>query len=168
MVDQAHALYEKGFLSSVDYVNGDLPYVEVRDIYRRVASGEIVMLYVAPERFRSRSFMTALKTRLEADGMLCYFVFDEAHCVSLWGLDFRPDFLRALQFVNKQRQRSELLPFPCIMLSATITEQIYEHLDRALVPPSSGDTQQVGSDSRMDADHPQGAPEVEASGGHRG
>lgn len=87
------------------------------------------MLYVAPERFRSRSFEAALLARLEADGMPAYIVFDEAHCLSLWGLDFRPDFLRAAGFVNRQRRR-ENRSFPCLMLSATITEQVYEHLHR--------------------------------------
>ena len=140
MVDQAHALYQKGFLSSVDYVSGDLPQIEVRDIYRRVASGEIVMLYLAPERFRSRSFMTALKKRLEIDGTFCYYVFDEAHCVSLWGLDFRPDYGRAMDFVNKDRQQGRDHPFPCVLLSATITEQIYEYLDHTLLPFSRTDS----------------------------
>jgi hypothetical protein len=129
MVDQVYALFEQGFLSSVDYVNGDLSQMEVNDVYRRLTSGEIAMLYVAPERFRSRSFEAALLARLEADGMPAYIVFDEAHCLSLWGLDFRPDFLRAAGFVNRQRRR-ENRSFPCLMLSATITEQVYEHLHR--------------------------------------
>jgi hypothetical protein len=132
MVDQASSLHEKGFLGSVDYVNGDLPYVEIQDIYRRLASGEISLLYVAPERFRSRSFVRAVRSRLRADGTFCYFVFDEAHTVSLWGLDFRPDFLRAVEFVNEQRENPDVSSFPCIMLSATITEQIHEHLDDVL------------------------------------
>lgn len=147
MVDQARDLYDKGFLSSVDYVNSDLPQVEVHDIYRRLASGELSMIYLTPERFRSRSFLTALRTRLEADGMLCYVVFDEAHCVSLWGLDFRPDFKRPVNFVNEQRcSQSDVHPFPCVMLSATITEQIYEHLRQLFddLPPAS--------DGRDDAD----------------
>jgi hypothetical protein len=133
MVDQGNSLHKKGFLSSVEYVNGDLPYIEIRDIYRRVASGEIALLYVAPERFRSRAFVRAIRSRIQADGTLCYFVFDEAHTVSLWGLDFRPDFLRAVDFVNEWRAESGIAPFPCLMLSATITEQIYEHLESALV-----------------------------------
>jgi hypothetical protein len=132
MVDQAYSLYEKGFLSSVDYVNGDLPYIEIQDIYRRLASGGISLVYVAPERFRSRSFVRAVRSRLRADGTLCYFVFDEAHTVSLWGLDFRPDFLRAVEFVNEQRDDPDIGSFPCIMLSATITEQIHEHLNNVL------------------------------------
>lgn len=132
MVDQAYSLYDKGFLSSVEYVNGDLPYIEIRDIYRRLASGEISLLYVAPERFRSRSFVRAVRSRLRADGTLCYFVFDEAHTVSLWGLDFRPDFLRAVEFVNKWRKNPDISPFPCLMLSATITDQIHDHLDNVL------------------------------------
>ena len=140
MVDQAHALYDKGFLSSVDYVSGDLPHIEIQDIYRRVASGDIAMLYLAPERFRSRSFMTALKKRLEIDGTFGYVVFDEAHCVSLWGLDFRPDFIRAMDFVNEDRKRGRAHPFPCVLLSATITEQIHEHLARTIVPFSRNDS----------------------------
>lgn len=152
MVDQAHSLYERGFLSSVEYVNGDLPYIEIRDIYRRLASGEIAMLYVAPERFRSRAFMRAIRSRLEADGTLGYFVFDEAHTVSLWGLDFRPDFLRAANFVNKWRENPDLRPFPCLMLSATITEQIYEHLDHVFVDYQAEPTGGSGSHPQLDAD----------------
>lgn len=129
MVDQVRSLHEKGFLSSVEFINSDLPRVEIRDIYRRIASGSVSLVYIAPERFRSRSFVRAVESRLRDDGTLCYFVFDEVHTVSLWGLDFRPDFLRAKDFVNQKRQDPEASSFPCVMLSATITEQIYEHLD---------------------------------------
>jgi len=130
MVDQVRSLHEKGFLSSVEFINSDLPRVEIRDIYRRIASGSVSLVYVAPERFRTRSFVRAVESRLRDDGTLCYFVFDEAHTVSLWGLDFRPDFLRAKDFVNEKRQDPGVSSFPCVMLSATITEQIYEHLDQ--------------------------------------
>jgi hypothetical protein len=129
MVDQVRSLHDDGFLSSVEFINSDLPCVEIRDIYRRIASGSVSLMYVAPERFRTKSFVNAVESRIRDDGTLCYFIFDEVHTVSLWGLDFRPDFLRAKDFVNEKRRIPETTPFPCVMLSATITEQIYEHLD---------------------------------------
>lgn len=139
MVDQVRSLHDDGFLSSVEFINGDLPRVEIRDIYRRIASGSVSLVYVAPERFRTRSFVNAVESRMQDDGTLCYFIFDEVHTVSLWGLDFRPDFLRAKDFVNENRRGPEATPFPCVMLSATITEQIYEHLDDIFhdYPPQS-------------------------------
>lgn len=129
MVDQVRSLHDDGFLSSVEFINSDLPRVEIREIYRRIASGSVSLVYVAPERFRTKSFVKAVESRIRDDGTLCYFVFDEVHTVSLWGLDFRPDFLCAKDFVNEKRRDPEASPFPCVMLSATITEQIYEHLD---------------------------------------
>ncbi len=129
MVDQVRSLHDDGFLSSVEFINSDLPQVEIRDIYRRIASGSLSLVYVTPERFRSRSFVNAVESRMWDDGTLCYFIFDEVHTVSMWGLDFRPDFLRAKDFVNEKRQDPAIAPFPCLMLSATITEQIYEHIE---------------------------------------
>ncbi|MCD8080340.1 MAG: DEAD/DEAH box helicase [Bacteroides sp.] len=95
MQDQVEALWEKGFYSNVEYLSGDKSQAEIRDIYRRIAGGEITLLYITPERFRSRSFENAFLTRLDADRGLEYVIFNEAHCISQWGQEFRPDYLNA-------------------------------------------------------------------------
>lgn len=95
MQDQVEALWKKGFYSNVEYLSGDKSQAEIKDIYRRVAGGEITLLFITPERFRSRSFENSFLSRLDEDNGLEYVVFDEAHCISQWGQEFRPDYLNA-------------------------------------------------------------------------
>ena len=61
-------------------------------MYGKINGGEIAILYVTPERFRSRAFLNALSSRMANDHGLEYMVFDEAHCISQWGHDFRPEY----------------------------------------------------------------------------
>lgn len=79
-------------MPGVDYLNSDKTTDEVERIYQQVRGGEIHLLYMTPERFRSQAFMNALGYRLKKDNGLEYIIFDEAHCISQWGLDFRPDY----------------------------------------------------------------------------
>lgn len=103
MQDQVKELGEKGFISNVDYLNGDRSYQEVKSIYRKINGGEIAILYVTPERFRSRAFLNALSTRMANDHGLEYMVFDEAHCISQWGMEFRPEYLNVIKNVRNSR-----------------------------------------------------------------
>lgn len=96
--DQVEELHAKGFVCNVDYLSGDRMQAETQQIYRRIQSGEIALLYITPERFRVRSFMDVLYQRLQMDRGLEYVVFDEAHCISQWGQDFRPDYRNAVQW----------------------------------------------------------------------
>jgi hypothetical protein len=128
MEDQANGLQELGFWNSVDFINSDKS-LEIDHIYKKIAGGELNLIYVTPERFRSRSFIRALKCRLEQNGGFEYIVFDEAHCISQWGNDFRPDYhngaVKAYQI--KLDAKTD---FPILFFSATVSEQILAELQQ--------------------------------------
>lgn len=129
MEDQVDTLWKKGFYSNVEFLSSDKSFVEIKSIYRRIAGGEIALLYITPERFRSRSFENCLLTRIDADNGLEYFVFDEAHCISQWGHEFRPDYLNA---ARKVTGFSGVYQMRKLLFSATISEQVFEDITRFL------------------------------------
>lgn len=129
MQDQVDALWSKGFYSNVEFLSGDKSHVEIKDISRRITGGEITFLYITPERFRSRLFENCLLTRLDADDGLEYVVFDEAHCISQWGQEFRPDYLNAAKKISDY---SNVYQMCKLLFSATISEQVYEEIKKII------------------------------------
>ena len=125
MHDQVEILHGMGLHSNVEYLSGDKSQEEIKDIYRRIVGGEITLLYITPERFRSRAFENCLLTRLDADNGLEYVVFDEAHCISQWGQEFRPDYLNASR---KVAGYSEAYKMRKLLFSATISDQVFEEI----------------------------------------
>lgn len=136
MQDQVEELWRRGFINNVDYLSGDRLYPEVQNIYRKIRSGELALLFITPERFRVRSFINTLYQRMEIDGGLEYVVFDEAHCISQWGQDFRPDYRNAVLACNDFRQKYD---FMFAMFSATVTTQVESDI-RSFLP----DIQRLG------------------------
>ncbi len=122
--DQVEELHVKGFVSNVDYLSGDRMQAETQQIYRRIQSGEIALLYITPERLRVRSFMDVLYQRLQMDGGLEYVVFDEAHCISQWGQDFRPDYRNAVQWCVDMKNGKNEFDIMVALFSATVTTQV--------------------------------------------
>jgi ATP-dependent DNA helicase RecQ len=111
MKDQVDQLQALGL--PVSFINSTLSAAEQFDRLDRLAAGEFRLLYVVPERFRSGRFLDAVRAR----GVKLLAV-DEAHCISEWGHDFRPDYARLGRF-------RRLLGNPTtIALTATATDQV--------------------------------------------
>ena len=119
MKDQVDALLARGIAAT--FVNSTLTSAEVSERMARVARGNVKMLYVAPERFDFGSAAERLK-----DVGVSLLAIDEAHCISEWGHDFRPSYLRVAQV------RERLGWPPVVALTATATQHVRTDIARQL------------------------------------
>jgi ATP-dependent DNA helicase RecQ len=111
MKDQTEALQKRNIAAA--FINSSIPFEDQKTTLAAFAAGRIKILYLAPERFRSSFFVDVLR-QVE----ISLFAVDEAHCISHWGHDFRPDYLR-LRAVIEELGRPHVLA-----LTATATPQI--------------------------------------------
>ena len=119
MKDQVEALERRGISAAL--INSTLTGDEIRDRLARAVSGELKLLYVAPERFDSPRFRSAL-----ADMEISLVAIDEAHCVCEWGHDFRPSYTRL------RDHWSEIGRPRLLALTATATPEVRRDIVREL------------------------------------
>lgn len=112
MKDQVEALVQNGVRAAC--INSSMDETESYDIYHKAVAGELDILYVAPERLGTPRF-TELTRSLE----IPLVAVDEAHCVSHWGQDFRPSYMRIASFVESLPKRPAVAAF-----TATATERV--------------------------------------------
>uniref|UniRef100_A0A914GTI5 ATP-dependent DNA helicase n=1 Tax=Globodera rostochiensis TaxID=31243 RepID=A0A914GTI5_GLORO len=113
-------------------LRGSMDTVEVESIYSNLASIEptIKLLYVTPEMIGASIRLNGAFMSLFRRNLLARFVVDEAHCVSQWGHDFRPDYTRLKTVVEPFRNSKDKVPV--MALTATATQRIIEDVKQQL------------------------------------
>lgn len=127
MKDQVDNLEARG-VTCAGYLNSLLTPLERQTMLEKLRLGDLGLIFVAPEQFRSTAFANALKYR-----EVGAWVFDEAHCLSKWGHDFRPDYLYVSRFI-KARQRGAPSPVFCFTATAKpdVVADICAHFEKQL------------------------------------
>ena len=112
MQDQVKALNEAGIKAG--YINSSLTESQISTVYARALDGAYKILYVAPERLESYEF-----TNFAGKVDISMVTVDEAHCISQWGQDFRPSYLKIVDFIDGLSKRPIVSAF-----TATATEEV--------------------------------------------
>jgi ATP-dependent DNA helicase RecQ len=123
MQDQVEALQDNGI--GATFLNSTLSAIETRSRETAILEGKIKLLYVAPERLLGERFLPFLDIVAAKLGISA-FAIDEAHCVSEWGHDFRPEYRQM------QRVRDRYPDIPIMGLTATATERVRQDIIQQL------------------------------------
>ena len=129
MADQVVGLEKHGIGCSVA-VNGLLSLPERSDVLDKVRLGDAGILIISPEQLRNRSVCRALDQR-----EIGAWVLDEAHCLSKWGHDFRPDYRYVARFIRKKAEDEPIPPLICLTATAKpdVIEDLVGHLQDKLI-----------------------------------
>ncbi len=120
MQDQVDSLKRRGI--NAECINSTMSKRDLNDVMGRLVRGELQFLYVAPERFNNEGFKTAVR-----HAEIPFVAFDEAHCISKWGHDFRPSYQSIIPEL-----RSLLPDVQIIAVTATATEEVEENIQELL------------------------------------
>jgi ATP-dependent DNA helicase RecQ len=122
MQDQVQLLQDNGIAAT--FLNSSLNLAEMRSRTLLLLNGHIRLLYVAPERLLSPDFLTGFLPQIQARVGIAAFAIDEAHCVSEWGHDFRPEYRQ----LNHLRQQPAFASVPIWAFTATATERVRQDI----------------------------------------
>ena len=120
MKDQVMALQNNGVNAA--FINSSLSPEQLKAAYRNMHAGKYGIIYVAPERLAGDSFVDLAKKM-----KISLVAVDEAHCISQWGQDFRPSYLKIVEFLEKLPKRPIIAAF-----TATATLQVRDDVERIL------------------------------------
>ena len=123
MQDQVRSLKDNGIAAT--FLNSSLTFEETQVREKALLNGDIKLLYLAPERLMSPSFWPLLEQLQQTVGISA-FAIDEAHCVSEWGHDFRPEYRQLFQLKQQMPQ------IPVMALTATATERVRQDISQQL------------------------------------
>ena len=123
MKDQVDNLVKKTGTLFAEAVSGLQTPPERGEVFERIRLGDTAILYISPEQLRSMAVRNVLSQR-----QIGCWVFDEAHCVSKWGHDFRPDYLYAARFIREfAREQNQPVP-PICCFTATAKKSVIEEI----------------------------------------
>ena len=120
MKDQVDGLLARN-VQCAAALNGLLTMPERADVLEKIQLGDVGILLVSPEQFRNNAFRRAIANR-----QIGAWIFDEAHCLSKWGNDFRPDYLYAARFIREFSGAGDLAPIGCF--TATAKQDVLEDI----------------------------------------
>ncbi|WP_205714128.1 RecQ family ATP-dependent DNA helicase [Escherichia sp. E2748] len=136
MKNQVDNLQQKAGIKGVAAISGMLTLPERGAILEQVRQGDIAILYLSPEQLRNRAVKQAIRQR-----QIGGWVFDEAHCLSKWGHDFRPDYLYCGKVIEAFAQEQNVQPPPVFCYTATakldVINDICRHFKEKLPQPLS-------------------------------
>lgn len=124
MQDQVRLLQDNGIEAT--FINSSLDRAEIARRFAKLERGDLKLLYVAPERLLQAEFEGEVLPRLQATHGISSLVVDEAHCVSEWGHDFRPEYRQL------HRLRTRFADVPIAAFTATATERVRQDIVRQL------------------------------------
>jgi len=124
MQDQVRLLQDNGIEAT--FINSSLDRMEIARRFAKLEHGGLKLLYVAPERLLQAEFEGDVLPRLQATQGISSLVVDEAHCVSEWGHDFRPEYRQL------HRWRARFADVPIAAFTATATERVRQDIVRQL------------------------------------
>lgn len=145
MKDQVDGLVRRTGLQNVAALYGLLTLPERGDVLRRITMGDIAILYLSPEQLRSIRVQRALAQR----EIGCW-VFDEAHCLSKWGHDFRTDYLYAARFIRELALRQQTPIPPIAGFTATAKHDVIEELLHHFRSETSAELIRYGAENQRD------------------
>lgn len=130
MKDQVQHLRDRGILAAAIY--SGLSHAEVLQVLDNAVYGGVKFLYVSPERLSSPLFVAKIQQM-----KICFITVDEAHCISQWGYDFRPSYLKIAEIRNilePQDDASDTPKYtiPVLALTATATPQVVDDIQERL------------------------------------
>ncbi len=136
MKDQVDSLHARGFKEAT-FINSSVTIEEQRVRLQALKAGRFKLVYISPERFRSRAFLLTLKAM-----QISLFVVDESHCISQWGHDFQPDYL-ALKVAIATIGKPQVAAF-----TATATPEVRKDIKKQLeIVPAEEFLHSIGRES---------------------
>ena len=120
MQNQVEELKERKI--SAEYISSEMDYIEITNVINRVKNKEIKLLYISPERLENERYRAVFST-LD----ISYIIVDEAHCISVWGNDFRPSYQRIKELIDSLSKRPTIGAF-----TATANKKVINDIDEIL------------------------------------
>lgn len=113
--------------NEIRIVNSNTPDEELEDTKEKLEKNQISILFITPERLDNEKFMKDVFPKIKSIGLL---VIDEAHCISDWGHDFRPDYMRIVDIVKKLPEQGSAV----LATTATANNRVVKDIEKQLAP----------------------------------